>query len=163
MQRSAASPTSSPGTPAQPPSKKQRLSNGSYNSTPASTPRSDTQAVEDALAEEERVRQEVLEREGRDRGETKWYLSFKEPAAKEVRTPLRIVSAGYSMLDVTAAAKDRSSKDDNEHNDTPTVQGRRNFGNFSRKSQVRCAPPRQRSSLLVCAESKQAQCFVRVF
>src|ERR1700761_3958345 len=112
MQRAAASPSSSPSTPPEPQSKRQRLSNGSYNTTPSSAPRTDAQAVEEALAEEERKRTAALEREAADRGESKWYLSFKEAPKQETLSPLRIVSAGYSTLD--AAAWRGSSSDDDE-------------------------------------------------
>ena len=133
MQRASNSPSSAPSTPSEPPSKKQRLSNGSqlspYNSSAASTPKSDAQTVEDALASEERKRSEAIEREAADRGESKWYLSYKEPQAPAVESPLRIVSAGYSALD--ASGNNRSSEEENEGSKPPVV-GRRSFGNFNR-------------------------------
>jgi hypothetical protein len=135
MQRSAASPASLPSTPPDPPSKRQRLSNGSHISTPSSTPRSDAQAVEEALAAEELRRTEALEREAADRGETKWYLSFEEPQPSIQESPLRIVSAGFSMLDATRPAADRSSEEDVDV-DVPTAKGRRSFGKFNRSLEV---------------------------
>ncbi|KAK5166444.1 uncharacterized protein LTR77_007987 [Saxophila tyrrhenica] len=129
MQRSTGSP-SSPRTPDQPSGKRQRMSNGSYNSTPAST---DAQRVEEAIATEERKRAEIAEREAAGRGETKWYLSFKEPpVSQQSESPLRIVSAGYSALD--AAGRERSSEDEGEEDSVRRqMQGRRSFGKFNRK------------------------------
>ena len=137
MQRSAASPSSSPSTPPEPPSKKQRLSNGSYNSSPASTPRSDAQAVEEALGAEEQKRADALKREAADRGESKWYLSFKEQPAAAVQSPLRIVSAGFSTLDAGDTSRDIASEEDEEVTTVPQMKGRRSFGKFNRKIEVR--------------------------
>lgn len=135
MQRSAASPASSPSTPSEPPSKRQRLSNGSHVSTPSSTPRSDVQAVEEALAAEEQRRTEALEREAADRGETKWYFSFKEQQTTVQESPLRIVSAGFSMLDATRPTVDGFSEEDVDV-DISTAKGRRSFGKFNRSLEV---------------------------
>lgn len=136
MQRGVPSPSSSPNTPPEPPSKKQRLSNGSFASAPPSTPRSDAQVIQEALAAEEQRRTEALEREAADRGETKWYLSFTEPAEPVNESPLRIVSAGFSTLDSTRFGMDRSSDEDVD--DVPVVaNGRRSFGKFNRSLEVR--------------------------
>ncbi|KAK5133897.1 hypothetical protein LTR08_007126 [Meristemomyces frigidus] len=130
MQRAAASP-SSPSTPAEPLSKKQRLSSGSYNSASPSTPKSDAQAVEEALAAEEEKRTRALEREAAGRGESKWYLSIKEQPL-EAHSPLQFVSAGYSMLDAASSVKERSPEEDGTEAARPTVAGRRSFGKFNR-------------------------------
>jgi len=139
MQRAGSSPSSTPSTPAEPPSKKQRLSSGSYNFTPSSTPRSDAQAAQDALAADEWKRRGVIEREGADRGETKWYLSLKEPEAATTASPLRIVSAGYSSLDTAGSTREqRSEEDEQEKARRPQVVGRRSFGRFNKAVEV-CA------------------------
>lgn len=137
MQRGTGSPSSSPSTPKEPPSKKQRLSNGSYASTPASTPKSEAQAIEEALAAEVQRRAEALEREAADRGETKWYLSFTEQPKPVQESPLRIVSAGFSTLDSAQSALDKSSDEDSETHITPAAKGRRSFGRFNRSLEVR--------------------------
>ncbi|KAK5119843.1 hypothetical protein LTR85_007169 [Meristemomyces frigidus] len=129
MQRASASPSSSPNTPAEPPSKKQRLSNGSHNSTPSSTPRSDARAVAEALAAEEQKRTEAIERQAAERGESKWYLSFKEPQASAADSPLRVVSAGYSLLDAASTSNARS---DEEETRPKPIAGRRSFGKFNK-------------------------------
>ncbi|KAK5683286.1 hypothetical protein LTS10_004817 [Elasticomyces elasticus] len=131
MQRAAATP-SSPSSPAEPPSKKQRLSNGSRNSGSPSTPRTDAHAVQEALAAEERLRSEALDREAADRGETKWYLSVQQPDTPAQESPLRIVSAGYSMLDAAATAKEQHSEDGEVEQTRPSIAGRRSFGRFNK-------------------------------
>jgi len=128
MQRGAATPSSSSpaATPEERGGKRQRLSNGSYNASPVSTPG----GAEDV---EEQKRQEVAEREGVAKGDTKWYLSV-QPASKPVaESPLRIVSAGYSTLDAPAR---RSSAPEHEDIGAGAAAGRMNFGNFSRKKTV---------------------------
>ncbi|TKA81611.1 hypothetical protein B0A55_03554 [Friedmanniomyces simplex] len=130
MQRASASPSSAPSTPSEPPSKKQRMSNGSYSSASPSTPRTDAQAVQEALASAERKRSEALEREAADRGETKWYLSVKQPQTPAHESPVRIVSAGYSTLDSTGTARERSSDEGETEPARPSIAGRRSFGNF---------------------------------
>lgn len=121
MQRASASTPSTPNTPAEPPSKKQRLSNGSSIRSPA-TP----------VDVEERRRAEALEKEAARRGETKWYLSVREPQVQATESPLRIVSAGFSALDGGHEARD---DEDDEETARPQVAGRKSFGNFNRAKQ----------------------------
>ncbi|KAI7249522.1 hypothetical protein KC343_g3957 [Hortaea werneckii] len=129
MQRAAASPSSAPSTPAEPPSKKQRMSDGSGLSTPPSASRSDAAAAKEAVAAEERQREEAFNREAADRGESKWYLSFKQPQKPASASPFRVVSAGYSTLD-GSNMKDKDSEDEGESAE-PQV-GRRSFGKFNK-------------------------------
>lgn len=118
MQRAAASSPSTPGTPTEPPAKKQRLSNGSSIRSPA-TPA------------ESQKRVEAVEQEAASKGETKWYLSFKAPQVQQTESPLRIVSAGYSALDAGHEDEPRPAEDDDEPK-RPLVSGRKSFGNFNR-------------------------------
>jgi hypothetical protein len=134
MQRVAASP-SSPTTPG-PPLKKQRLSNGYVASTSPIAQTSDVREMEEVLPAEEQKRTQALEREAADRGETKWYLSFTEPRTPIPHPPMRIVSAGYSMLDHDVQ-KERVEQEEEGGAGVVNVQGRRSFGNFNRNSQVR--------------------------
>lgn len=163
MQRAAASSpspsntTSVPDTP--PSSKRQKLSNGSHNSTPSSTPtpRTDAQAIEEALAAEEQKRNEALEREAARRGETKWYLSIQEPQSPAIKLPaLRIVSAGFGALDSASAVQPDAASDDDDvaRKGRPQMSGRRSFGKFNRKLEVclNAQPLSARSRLLVAAE-----------
>lgn len=142
MQRAAgaaSSPPSSPATPAPPSAKRQRMSNGSYQSSPASTPGSEAHAIREAVAAEEQKRIDALEREAADRGEVKWYLSFHEPSRANIQSPLRVVSAGFSTLDRADDAK-RSFDDEEDDDEAPqpkaTAQGRRSFGRFNRAVEV---------------------------
>lgn len=135
MQRASGA-SSTPSTPSgQPPSKKQRLSNGSFNASP-STPKSDAQAMQEAMASEERRRTAALDREALDRGDTKWYLSFQNPQSPATESPLRIVSAGFSALDAVDGRKDIESEDEDEDEDEgltrPQLPGRRSFGKFNK-------------------------------
>ncbi|KAK1067529.1 hypothetical protein LTR74_006390 [Friedmanniomyces endolithicus] len=132
MQRASASPSSAPSTPSEPASKKQRMSNGSYNRPSPSTPRTDAQVVQEALASAERKRSEALDREAADRGETKWYLSVKQPQTPAQESPLQIMSAGYSMLDSTGIARERSSDEEEIELPRPDFTGRRSFGDFGK-------------------------------
>lgn len=132
MQRAAASDASTPSTPAEPAAKKQRLSNGSFKSTPVSTPKSEVEAP----TPEEQKREEAFAREAAARGDSKWYLSFQEPQSPAVLSPLRIVSAGYGALDSAGAAQEQAS-DEEEENARPQMAGRRSFGKFNRATEVR--------------------------
>jgi hypothetical protein len=85
--------------------------------------------VRDVQAREERIRQDVVEREGLAKGDTRWYLSVQPAAKPTVESPLRIVSAGYAALDAGREVKDESEEEEGEVRGS----GRMNFGNFSRK------------------------------
>jgi len=114
------------------------LSTGTYKSTPSTTPRSDAQGADGTVTAESQQRAEALEREAADRGESKWYLSFKEPETAIDNSPLRIVSAGYSTLDAGPSVRERSLDDDDDVIPTrPQVAGRRSFGKFNKAVEVR--------------------------
>lgn len=136
MQRANASPSfSTPSTPSEPSAKRQRLSNGSFNSSPAvpsPPPSAEAQAYSDAQAREEQIKQAVVEREGLIKGDTKWYLSVQQAPKLAVESPLRIVSAGYAALDEGRGADEDSGEEEGEMQGS----GRMNFGNFSRKPVV---------------------------
>lgn len=142
MQRDSTSSPSPASTPTSSrPNKRPRLSTNdspssfksspasSHPSTPAGRERAEADLVNDHLASEERKRSEAVEREGWARGETKWYLSVREP--KVERTALRVVEVGYSMLD---AGEGQVSEDESgeESAEGGQVHGRRTFGNFKR-------------------------------
>lgn len=91
--------------------------------------------MEDLSATEEQKRVDALEREAAHKGETKWYLSFKEPQTPAAESPLRIVSAGYSSLDATGPGKERS--EEGEGTARPSIAGRRSFGKFNKAVEVR--------------------------
>ncbi|KAF2021276.1 hypothetical protein BU24DRAFT_446329 [Aaosphaeria arxii CBS 175.79] len=99
MQRSAAkSAKSEPSTPDGPHSKKVRLSNGrSAPSTPG-TP-SDHEVLKAVLDEEEKKRQEAVDRAAEKAGETKWVLSFKDPNEASRKPAMNVVQAGFAVID----------------------------------------------------------------
>lgn len=136
MQRAAASGGSTPSTPAEPAAKKQRLSNGSHVSTPASASASGANTPIEAQTPDEQRREEIFAREAAARGDSKWYLSFQEPQQAARPSPLRVVSAGYGALDTSGAADIDSSDDEVEESVRPKVSGRRSFGKFNKAVEV---------------------------
>ncbi|KAI9654806.1 MAG: hypothetical protein M1821_005800 [Bathelium mastoideum] len=124
MQRAANSPSSdNPSSASGPPSKKQRLSNGSsYSSSPSNTPvkptsksrHQDRQAVQAALVEEERRRQHALEKAAADAGESRWVLSFQEDTQSTAKdgnggnAGLQIIRKSYAEIDLEQRAVDES-------------------------------------------------------
>lgn len=136
MQRAAASsPSSAPSKPPEPSSKRQRLSNGTYNATPSSQA-SDDQTGGEIVISERQKRDKPVEFEGADRGDTKWYLSFKQTTSTPVKAPLRIVSAGFGALDAAQPPSGKSDEEDEDLSGAANVQGRRSFGKFNRKVEV---------------------------
>ena len=104
MQRGATRVVSEPSTPNGPPSKRVRLSNGGH--TPG-TP-SDYEVMQEALAADERMRQEVVDKGSVAVGESKWVLSFKDPLEGVRLAGMRVVQAGFAVID----AEDGSDKED---------------------------------------------------
>ncbi|KAF2483459.1 hypothetical protein BDY17DRAFT_147921 [Neohortaea acidophila] len=135
MQRSSASPSQTPSTRSlEPPAKRQRLSNGTVHSTPSTTPRSRAEGSEG----------EALTGTASPVGgtpitshldETEWYLSVKKQEPTAQQTPLRIVSAGYSALDAADSAV--PVKDEDDQVPSTRMHGRRSFGKFNRRLEVR--------------------------
>lgn len=137
MQRAAAaaSPSSSPSTPNERPSKKQRLSNGSAIATPSSEAR----AIEEALAAEELKRQQAIDRQAAEAGESRWVLSYQDHKPKNAQPPIEIVTAGYGAID-GFSQQQRQATDIQNTPTRPDIRGRRSFGKFNRAVEVsRCA------------------------
>lgn len=142
MQRAAASaPASSPTptTPDEPSPKRQKLGADTPPSStiPTST---DLRAIQAAVAAEQAKREEALERQAREAGETKWVLSFRaeerdggaEGGDGGWRGALRVMSASYSGLD-----HESGSVEQDEGSFRPAaVVGRRSFGRFNRALEV---------------------------
>jgi hypothetical protein len=129
MQRGAPSP---PSTPSEPPAKKQRMSNGGFTSSPAPSPRTDNEIMEQAAAAQELKRAAAIEQEGASKGETKWYLSFKTPQTPSAESPLRIISAGYSALDSVDRKAAQTSDSEDDESAKRNMPGRKSFGKFGR-------------------------------
>jgi hypothetical protein len=123
MQRSGASESPKPGTPEQPSTKRQRMSNGTYNSSPGSAPNSEQPVFH---TPEEKKRMEASEREAAAKGETKWYLSVQRAPKPTEQSPLRIISTGYGALDSGKGAQYSDSEDDEPQ--VTSAPGRMNFG-----------------------------------
>ena len=124
MQRAAASmPPSTPQSQTQPaitpPSKRQKLSNGttSLNTTP-----SEAQLIQSALDEDAAKREEAIERLAEEAGETKWVLSTIDGDTEVGVKGLRVAMAGYSDIDQDGLR--------------PAMQGRKSFGKFNRELEV---------------------------
>jgi len=130
MQRAAAA--SPPTTPSGPPSKKQRLSTGSSPATPSA----DAQAVHEALAAEEQKRQEAIDRQAANAGETKWVLSYQDQKPKYKQSPMRIVSAGFSSIDAAGPARMAAEDEEEDSVVGSNYQGRKSFGRFNRTVEV---------------------------
>ncbi|OKL64540.1 hypothetical protein UA08_00481 [Talaromyces atroroseus] len=113
MQRAAASAADEPETPSP---KRQRLSS---SSRAESTPNSDLEAVNAALAAEEQKRAEAVARQAAEAGETNWVLDFSaNPAAAAPSSQPMIVAA--DSLDA--------------ENQAMAYGGRTSYGNFQRKN-----------------------------
>lgn len=95
MQRGAAKAASEPSTPNGPPSKRVRLSNGGRA---PGTP-SDHEVIQAALAAEEKIRQEAVDKASAKAGETKWVLSFQDPKDGSGAQGLEVVEAGFAVID----------------------------------------------------------------
>ncbi|OTB08610.1 hypothetical protein M426DRAFT_7348 [Hypoxylon sp. CI-4A] len=105
MQRAAASPSSSPATPHsdEQSSKRRKVSHG------ASTPNNDSPlahidqaAVQAAIAEEEKKRQEALVQHAAELGDARWVLDMPNKATnsdREVQKPLNVVQVGFAQID----------------------------------------------------------------
>lgn len=86
-------------------------------------------AVEAVLAEEEVKRQQMLDRQAADAGDTKWRLDA--PGSQDVPPFVVVVSAGYSEIDssshgVVAMEDDASGR----------LVGRKSFGGFEEIAKV---------------------------
>ena len=141
MQRAAASApvssaTSTPTTPDEPSPKRNNI----YGDSSPSTPTADLRAIQAALAAEEAKREEALERQAADVGETKWFLSFR-PEERDGglghgrgngHRTLRVTNASYSGLDHDSVSADR----DEGVFRPAAVVGRRSFGRFNRALEV---------------------------
>lgn len=134
MQRSSASPSQTPSTSLEPPAKRQRLSNGTVHSTPSSTPRSRAEAseAETPTGTASPIGGTPITSH---LDETEWYLSVKKQEPTTQQTPLRIVSAGYSALDAVDSGV--PTKDEGDEIQSNRMHGRRSFGKFNRRLEVR--------------------------
>lgn len=128
MQRNAAEPTS-PSSPDQPAAKRQRQSDNSEAFAINSLV--DKNAVQAAIAEEERIREAAIERAAEQAGDMRWYLSFQDQdhsGSGSSQKSLQVIHTGYASIDspVSQAGDNASS----------ILTGRRSFGKFNRAIEV---------------------------
>ncbi|KAI9687441.1 MAG: hypothetical protein M1820_010432 [Bogoriella megaspora] len=171
MQRAASSPNPS----SERPPKKPRLSNGSTGSPQLAKPASRNitsqwNAAQRAIQEEERKKQQALDRAARDAGEERWVLSFtEEPKSTNNGTGLRIVKAGFAEIDAGLEKKEHiivrqegfadednrfarlvdggeEESDDDHEDDQAHMIGRRSFGKFNKAVEKRNNPDYEPSS-----------------
>ena len=83
------------------------------NATPSSQI-SDDRSIAQAVGSEPQTNGEHVAFEGADRGDSKWYFSVKKTTSQPIKTPLRIVSAGYGALDASQLPSGRSDEDDQD-------------------------------------------------
>ena len=127
MQRAAASaPPSTPqsqlSSPDNAPSKRQKVSAAL---SPTVTPLYDLGPIQVTLIEEEEKREKDIERLAEEAGETKWVLSTLDGEEQNGVGGLRVALAGYADIDEEAWR--------------PAMLGRKSFGKFNRKLEVKHA------------------------
>jgi hypothetical protein len=89
------------------------------------------------MAAEEKKRQAAVDKEAAAVGETRWFLSFKDPVEINKKPEsMKVVTAGFATLD--------ADDDDSEEESRPV--GRMTFGNFTKPSDVARAKPDESSS-----------------
>ncbi|KAK4997489.1 hypothetical protein LTR66_003097 [Elasticomyces elasticus] len=134
MKRAAASSPSTPSTPVNgPPTKRSRLSDWSSSATP--TQQSE---VASPIVDEEEVRRlKALERQAALAGETKWVLSYKDTPPCSDDMSLRVVTAGYATIDSAGNSSHAADDDQEDRRHRPNLLGRRSFGKFNRRIEVR--------------------------
>ncbi|KAI1878202.1 uncharacterized protein JN550_000384 [Neoarthrinium moseri] len=124
MQRAAAStssPASSPSTPKsdESSSKRRKIS----HATPTTTKDEqlevqslvDQKAIQAALEEGERKREEALVKHAAELGDARWVLNVSEntsSSGSQAQRPLQIVQVGYAQIDAPDASEDRASSDE---------------------------------------------------
>jgi hypothetical protein len=110
MQRAAASPpASSPTTPKSEEQSSKRRKVSHIPASPTVQSLVDKAAVERALAEEERKRDEALLKHAADAGDARWVLDIQHKGANptdRVTTPLSIVQVGFAEIDSVDADSD---------------------------------------------------------
>ncbi|CAJ2509956.1 Uu.00g058560.m01.CDS01 [Anthostomella pinea] len=121
MQRAAASPSSNPTTPTsdEQSSKRRKVS---HNSTVQQDVESlvNQKAIQAAIAEDERKREEALLKHATESGDGRWVLNVPENATGSrptIQAPLNVVQVGYAQIDsANASGHDTESTDVSQNN-----------------------------------------------
>ncbi len=146
MQRAAASApphspsnsNSGPPTPSSshshqyPSPKRQKLDPDISPST--ATPNTDLQAIQAALAAEEAKREQALERQAKEAGETKWFLSFRPEESVAAGRGLKVARAGFAGIDQEGGSI--GTEEGLLRAGGGDIVGRRSFGKFNRVLEV---------------------------
>lgn len=133
MQRTAApAPQSAPSTPESRPAKRPRLSEPSRLRAPDPA----DEQIRDVALEGERKRQQALDKQATDAGDSKWYLDLPEDTHVN---GFKVVNAGYTLLDSPRDGLDDGEDEVEATPDVPTrtLSGRKSFGNFNKVIEVR--------------------------
>lgn len=85
-----------------------RLSSGA--SAPGTPGTPDHLILQSALEEEEKKRQEALEKAAQHTGETKWVLSYHDPFDGKRQEAMQIRHAGFAELDTNGDSEDDSEE-----------------------------------------------------
>ncbi|KAI1375035.1 hypothetical protein F4677DRAFT_424383 [Hypoxylon crocopeplum] len=137
MQRAVASPLSSPATPTsdEQATKRRKVSHKlTARNDAESLVQIDQAAVQAAIAEEERKRQEALVQHAAELGDARWELDIPDKVAgsnREIQKPLNVVRVGFAQIDSQIDPSDAAGLDaestDLSHARTPVVR-RYNMG-----------------------------------
>ncbi|KAI1096323.1 hypothetical protein F5B19DRAFT_488289 [Rostrohypoxylon terebratum] len=116
MQRAAASPASSSPSTAKSDEQSSKRRKVVHN-TPNSIAQIDQAAVQAAIAEEERKRQEALVQHAAEAGDARWVLDTTDKAIGsrgEIQAPLNVVQVGFAQIDSQIDPSDVVGLDDTE-------------------------------------------------
>ncbi|KAI0480516.1 hypothetical protein GGR56DRAFT_626404 [Xylariaceae sp. FL0804] len=124
MQRAANSPSSAPSTPT---SDERTSKRRKHTHTPTAQHDIDAlvnkSAVEAAIAEEERVREEALLRHAANLGDARWVLDIPEKSTMRegaLQPPLDVVQVGFAQIDAPIASEEGSEPSDAlSHHNSP--------------------------------------------
>ncbi|KAI0902387.1 hypothetical protein F4806DRAFT_490861 [Annulohypoxylon nitens] len=139
MQRAAASPaSSSPSTPKsdEQSSKRRKVVHNTSNSIA----QIDQAAVQAAIAEEERKRQEALVQHAAEAGDARWVLDITDKAIGsrgEVHAPLNVVQVGFAQIDSQIDPSDAAGLDDTEPADISDARNMVRRYNMENKKTVK--------------------------
>ncbi|OTB20289.1 hypothetical protein K445DRAFT_312719 [Daldinia sp. EC12] len=129
MQRAAASPSSlssAPSTPDSQASKRRKVSHDpAKRDNTDSLAHIDQSAIQAAIADGERKRQEALVQHAAELGDAHWVLDIPEKTTnsnREIQTPLNVVQVGFAQIDSHVDTPDAAGSDDFESADASDVR-----------------------------------------
>lgn len=77
----------------------------------------DRQAIQAAIDEDERKREDALVKRAAELGDARWVLNVQNTSTSgaEIRKPLQVVQVGYAQIDSHASPGDPESSDEDSH------------------------------------------------